>query len=62
MLDVADAERKTTSRLSCQLRLEPELDGIVLIVPQLLIAPGRGASQLAVSGAEAVTCARRASS
>ncbi len=35
MLDVADAERKTTSRLSCQLRLEPELDGIVLIVPQL---------------------------
>ncbi|MFZ1468238.1 MAG: 2Fe-2S iron-sulfur cluster-binding protein [Paracoccaceae bacterium] len=34
MLDVADAERKDSSRLSCQLKMGPELDGIVLIVPQ----------------------------
>ncbi len=34
MLDVAEAERRPTSRLSCQLRMSPALDGIVLIVPQ----------------------------
>ena len=34
MLDVADAARKATSRLSCQLKMGPALDGIVLIVPQ----------------------------
>jgi 2Fe-2S ferredoxin len=34
MLDVADAERRDTSRLSCQLKMAPALDGIVLIVPQ----------------------------
>ena len=34
MLDVAEAERRPTSRLSCQLEMSPELDGIVLIVPQ----------------------------
>lgn len=33
MLDVAEAERQATSRLSCQIRMAPELDGIVLIVP-----------------------------
>jgi ferredoxin, 2Fe-2S len=33
MLDVAEAERKATSRLSCQLKMSPALDGIVLIVP-----------------------------
>ena len=34
MLDVAEAERRPASRLSCQLRMSPALDGIVLIVPQ----------------------------
>ena len=34
MLDVAEAERQATSRLSCQIRMSAELDGIVLIVPQ----------------------------
>lgn len=34
MLDVADAERKDTSRLSCQLKMSADLDGITLIVPQ----------------------------
>ncbi len=34
MLDVAEAERRPTSRLSCQLKMSPALDGIVLIVPQ----------------------------
>ena len=34
MLDVAEAGRRPTSRLSCQLRMSPALDGIVLIVPQ----------------------------
>ena len=34
MLDVAEAERRATSRLSCQLKMSPALDGIVLIVPQ----------------------------
>jgi 2Fe-2S ferredoxin len=34
MLDVAEAERRPTSRLSCQLVMSPALDGITLIVPQ----------------------------
>ena len=34
MLDVADASRKETSRLSCQLKMCSDLDGIILIVPQ----------------------------
>jgi 2Fe-2S ferredoxin len=33
MLDVAEAERRPTSRLSCQLVMSPALDGITLIVP-----------------------------
>lgn len=34
MLDVAEAERRPTSRLSCQIKMSPDLDGLVLIVPQ----------------------------
>lgn len=33
MLECATAERQPTSRLCCQLRLSPELDGIVVTVP-----------------------------
>jgi 2Fe-2S ferredoxin len=33
MLDVAAAERRTTSRLSCQIKSSPELDGLVVHVP-----------------------------
>ncbi|WP_420405406.1 2Fe-2S iron-sulfur cluster-binding protein [Nisaea sp.] len=33
MLDMADPERRPASRLSCQLRATPDLDGIVLRVP-----------------------------
>lgn len=33
MLDVAEAERSETSRLSCQIIMNPALDGITLIVP-----------------------------
>ncbi|TXH99365.1 MAG: 2Fe-2S iron-sulfur cluster binding domain-containing protein [Pseudorhodobacter sp.] len=33
MLDVAEAERQPTSRLSCQIRMSADLDGITLIVP-----------------------------
>ena len=33
MLDVAEAERRPTSRLSCQIRMSADLDGITLIVP-----------------------------
>ena len=33
MLDVAEAERRGTSRLSCQIRMSAELDGLVLHVP-----------------------------
>ena len=33
MLDVAEAERQPTSRLSCQIKMSPELDGLTLIVP-----------------------------
>lgn len=34
MLDVAEAERQPTSRLSCQIKMSADLDGITLIVPQ----------------------------
>ncbi len=34
MLDVADAERKPTSRLSCQIKAGSALDGLVLHVPE----------------------------
>ena len=34
MLDVAEAERQPASRLSCQIRMTPDLDGIILHVPQ----------------------------
>ncbi len=34
MLDTAEAERQATSRLSCQIRMTADLDGIILHVPQ----------------------------
>ncbi len=34
MLDVTEAERRDTSRLSCQIRMSPALDGIILHVPE----------------------------
>ncbi len=34
MLDVTEAERRPESRLSCQLKMSPALDGIVLLVPE----------------------------
>jgi ferredoxin, 2Fe-2S len=34
MLDVAEAERTPTSRLSCQIRMTTKLDGIIFYVPQ----------------------------
>jgi ferredoxin, 2Fe-2S len=33
MLDVTEAERKDTSRLSCQILANDALDGLVLVVP-----------------------------
>lgn len=33
MLDATEAERQDNSRLSCQIESRPELDGLVLIVP-----------------------------
>jgi 2Fe-2S ferredoxin len=33
MLDVTEAERTPTSRLSCQIVMRPDLDGIILRVP-----------------------------
>ncbi|MEZ5715501.1 MAG: 2Fe-2S iron-sulfur cluster-binding protein [Paracoccaceae bacterium] len=35
MLDVAEAERRETSRLSCQIEASDDLDGLVLIVPEV---------------------------
>ena len=35
MLEITVAERKPTSRLSCQIQARPELDGLVLRVPQV---------------------------
>jgi 2Fe-2S ferredoxin len=34
MLDVAEAERLPSSRLSCQITASDALDGLVLIVPE----------------------------
>ena len=34
MLDVAEAPRQATSRLSCQIKMRAELDGIVVRVPE----------------------------
>ncbi|MBL9051266.1 MAG: 2Fe-2S iron-sulfur cluster binding domain-containing protein [Tabrizicola sp.] len=34
MLDITEAGRQPTSRLSCQIRMRAELDGIVVAVPQ----------------------------
>lgn len=34
MLDVAEAERRDTSRLSCQIKASAALDGLVLHVPE----------------------------
>lgn len=34
MLDMAMAERRQTSRLSCQLRVTPELNNTVFIIPE----------------------------
>lgn len=33
MLDACEVERQETSRLSCQLKMAPALDGIILQVP-----------------------------
>lgn len=35
MLDVAETERRDTSRLSCQIEASDDLDGLTLIVPQV---------------------------
>ena len=35
MLDMTDVERQSNSRLSCQIIASPEIDGIVLYVPEL---------------------------
>ena len=35
MLDVAEADRQPTSRLSCQIRMSADLDGIILHVPEV---------------------------
>ena len=35
MLEITLAERKPTSRLSCQIKAVPELDGLILRVPQI---------------------------
>ncbi len=34
MLDITEAGRQSSSRLSCQIRMEPALDGILVHVPQ----------------------------
>jgi 2Fe-2S ferredoxin len=35
MLDTVEAARGATSRLSCQIRASADLDGLVLIVPEV---------------------------
>ena len=35
MLEITVAERKPTSRLSCQIKSAPELDGLILHVPYI---------------------------
>jgi 2Fe-2S ferredoxin len=34
MLDMTDVEREENSRLSCQIIASPELDGLILYVPE----------------------------
>lgn len=34
MIDIAEGERRPASRLSCQITASPELDGLVLILPE----------------------------
>ncbi len=34
MLDMTDVERRNNSRLSCQIVASPELDGLILYVPE----------------------------
>ena len=34
MLDITEADRQPGSRLSCQIRMRAELDGIVVLVPR----------------------------
>ena len=34
MLDCTATERRTTSRLSCQIKVQPALDGLVLYLPE----------------------------
>ncbi|WP_292882683.1 2Fe-2S iron-sulfur cluster-binding protein [Nisaea sp.] len=34
MLDDAAAERRETSRLSCQIKLTPEMDGLTVTIPE----------------------------
>ena len=34
MLEMTDVERQPNSRLSCQIEVSPELDGLVLVVPE----------------------------
>jgi len=33
MLDMADGDRHSNSRLSCQIEAHPDLDGLILVVP-----------------------------
>lgn len=35
MLDATEAERQDASRLSCQIEMSADLDGIVLLVPEV---------------------------
>lgn len=35
MLDFVETERRETSRLSCQIIMSPELDGLIVTVPRL---------------------------
>ena len=35
MLDCAEAEMRDTSRLTCQIKVTPDLEGLVLSVPQV---------------------------
>ena len=34
MLDVTNAERRPNSRLSCQIEIRPDLDGIIINIPE----------------------------
>lgn len=35
MLDCAESERKANSRLGCQIRMSPELEGLVVYLPEV---------------------------